>query len=642
MKPTLGIGKKKSRWKKPVRISALVVLILIVIMGALTLIYKKPAQKVYSECIAGKDLFLRAQDELLSQDFSAAQLTLVDALTHFTAASNEFHKFKWLQFIPWVGTQIKAVDNLLLAGISTGDSIKQVAFTASTIVEPITKHDDISLSELSPEETHQLLENLYNAKPTLENAKQSIDKAVSYVDDIPDKGLIKNIKEAAAPLKDNVPQLQSGLEQAISASQIIPAVVGYPEQKKYLFLLQNNSEMRPSGGFIGTYGILKIKDGDITSFVTDNIYNLDQPSDGWLNVEPPWPLTRYNDTHKWFLRDSNWSPDFPTSAQKALWFYEQERGPEKNFDGVVAVTPTFIQSLIVLTGDIKVNGLTFTSDNFIDTLQYQVDQGYLRQGISDADRKEIIGVLSAKILDDVLSLPKSSWPDLWKVIQKNIEQKQLLVYVNDEYTQNLILKENWGGQIKGVDHDYLSVVDANLASLKTDPHVKRSITYQVRQDGDNLIADLYITYKNDTSLSWSTTRYRTYVRAYVPHGSNLLTFDGAMIDCKIEDKGSVETTEEMDKTAFGTFVCTEPGEERTLHLKYALPSRVSNQADAGSYSLLVQKQAGTASLALTYNFDLNKSISTITGLDTTNIQSNNKLLFTTDLSSDRLVELQLK
>ena len=58
----------------------------------------------------------------------------------------------------------------------------------------------------------------------------------------------------------------------------------------------------------------------------------------------------------------------------------------------------------------------------MDVLQYQVDEGYLRQGLEETERKEIIGVLSKKLLDLVLDLPKSRWPDLWEVFAQDIDE----------------------------------------------------------------------------------------------------------------------------------------------------------------------------------------------------------------------------
>ena len=228
---------------------------------------------------------------------------------------------------------------------------------------------------------------------------------------------------------------------------MIPKIAGYPESKTYLFLLENNTELRPTGGFIGTYGTLKVKDGEIEDFVTDNIYNLDVPAESFLNIDPPEPLKKYLKSERWFLRDSNWSPDFPATAEKALWFYEQERGPVKNFDGVIAVTPTFIESLIELTGELTVQGITFNKENFVDTLQYQVEQGYYRQGISDSERKEIIGQLSAMLLDRLLALPQSKWDDFWTTFTNDIEHKQILIYLRDPVAQATVSQENWGGEV---------------------------------------------------------------------------------------------------------------------------------------------------------------------------------------------------
>ena len=627
---------KNKKNRKKYKVAIIIAVALIFILGLLTLLYYKPVTTAYTKGLSGKDSFVAAQNKLLAQDFQSAADSLDTAVADFQAAQNEFKKLKWLGFLPWLGTQIKAIDNILLAGINTGQSISKINSLAIQIIEPLAKNDNLSLNSLSEEETRRLLKNIYEAKPELDNAKTTIDQAVVYVNKTPNKGLVKKIKEVVEPLKEQVPQLQQAIDQAISASQIIPWVSGYPEQKTYLFLLQNNTEMRPTGGFIGTYGILKVKNGDIVSFTTDNSYNLDQPAESWLNIEPPYPLTRYNKVYKWFFRDSNWSPDFPTSAQKAEWFYHQEKGSEKNVDGLIAVTPTFIQSLLTLTGPVQVNGLTFNSDNLVETLQFQVEQGFLRQGISEAERKEIIGVLSKKILEDVLDLPKEKWPDLWNVFTKDISEKQILIYLKDEYTQNYIIKENWGGQIQNTDFDYLSIFDANLASLKTDPAVKRTIEYTLKQDGNNLIADLIIHYNNEGGITWKTTRYRTYTRVYVPRGSTLLKAEGAMVDCNMDETVEITPQEDLSKTVLDAFLCVEPQEEKILHFKYVLPAELTKRIlNNNHYALLIQKQPGTPDYPLTLNIDLEKEPDSASGFDNSEINTDNNVLINSSLSRDR-------
>ena len=630
---------KKIRLKKTIIITSIIIGILLLIGLILFFIYKDTGYNIYNKSLSGKDNFYLAQEKIIEQDFDAASLALGEATNNFKEAHSEFEKINWLNFIPWVGIQVNAIDNLLLAGISTGESLNVISNTARDIITPLQKNDDISLSTLSEEETEELMKNIYESKESLEEAKTSIDSAVEYLENVSGKGLLNKIKDVIVPLKDNVPELQNSIDVAISASQILPSIAGYPEQKTYLFLLQNNTELRPTGGFIGTYGILKVYNGDINYFKTNNVYNLDEPAKDWLYIEPPWPLTRYNAVYNWYLRDSNWSPDFPTSAKKAEELYHLERGPEKNIDGIIAVTPTFIQSLLKLTGEITVNGLTFTEENFVETLQYQVDKGFLSAGMEESERKEIIGLLSKEILDRVLELPKSKWPDFWKVFDKDITEKQILIYVKDGYVQDFIEKENWGGSIKKVDHDYLAVIDANLASLKSDPGIKRTISYTLNRDGDNFIANLEINYKNEGTITWKTTRYRTYTRVYVPLGSNLLKTDGSMVDCKI-DNGDVSTEDELGKTVFGAFICIEPGEEKTLSYKYILPENISRNFNNDSYNLLVQKQAGVGSHELYLNFRLKKKPNIIETDNDIDIELSDVIVVNSLLSQDRLIKLE--
>jgi hypothetical protein len=639
LEPKQNIISKNKIWKKiwkkskiPLIVLGIFILIILIFVG----IYLSPVKKIYNDATAGKNNFLKAKDYLLEQEFELSGKSLDEAVADFQSSQKEFQKIKWLEKIPWLGTQVSVVDNLLMAGIETGQAIKKMVNLAEEIVAPFKKDDAFTISSLNSEDKKELLGKIYQAKPQLEEVKLQIDKATDYVNKIPSKGLLKKIKENTDPLKQQILEMQTAFEKLIPATQLIPPLVGYPEQKTYLFLLQNNTELRPTGGFIGTYGILKVKNGEITDFKTDNIYNLDSAIENSLYIEPPWPLTRYNKVYKWFMRDSNWSPDFPTSAQKAQWFYQKENGPERKIDGVIAITPTLIESLLTLTGEIKVNGVTFNTNNVVDTLQYQVEQGFLKQGLPESERKEIIGEFSKILLEKLMKLPKNKWPDLWNVVNQNLQQKQMLVYLNNNDLQNMVLEEGWAGEVKKTNSDFLIVVDANLASLKSDPGVKRTIDYKVEEKNNQLEVEVKIDYQNTGTLSWKTTRYRTYTRIYVPKGSELIDVTGAMVDCKLNDKGSVEKNEELDKQVFGTFICIEPQEEKQLIFKYKLPSNIlDNIKSSKNYYLLVQKQSGTINHNLNVDLSFNTKWKWVAPFDKVKEKNNNRITFSTDLTVDR-------
>ncbi len=576
--------------------------IIVVILAGLSIVSYRSANRALASAKAGQASFLSAQQSIENQEFKQTQVHLDQALDSFSEAKRSLTALAWLKVVPLAANQYNAAQHVLNAGIATGEALRDVAGFASTTIEPLAGNGQISLASLTPSDKRVILENFVRSETVLISANDKIELAVAEIDKIPERGLAAPLRQAIDPINEKLPLIKSLVNQFVTFARIIPKIAGYPQPQTYLFLLENNTELRPTGGFIGTYGILKVKDGEIVSFATDNIYNLDVPAESFLDIEPPEPLNKYLKSASWFLRDSNWSPHFPEAAEKALWFYQQERGPEKNIDGVIAVTPSFIESLIELTGDLSVQGITFTKENFVDTLQYQVEQGYYRQGLSDSERKEIIGQLSSVLLERLLALPQSKWDDFWTTFTNDIERKQILIYSRDPDAQATVREENWGGEVVDTPGDYLMLVDANMAALKSDPGVKRLIDYRLESENDQARAKLKITYRNEGTITWKSTRYRSYTRIYVPAGSQLIANSGFVTNDRLQNGQPSEAVilSELNKTVFAGFIAIEPQAEGSIELEYILPDSIYKQIRNSDYALTWQKQPGAAAHQFTF------------------------------------------
>ncbi|MDD5567240.1 MAG: DUF4012 domain-containing protein [Patescibacteria group bacterium] len=651
LKPEINLSKTKPKKSRSIRrrnikyilLSAAGLILLLLIIGFIK--YFGPLKSIYKYSIDGKNDFYDAQKLVTEERFKEAGDKLLQAQEEFSQGLNVLEKNGSLRSYLYIKTQVSAIDNLLRAGSQTASALAKIAYLADEIITPVKKDAEFTLAKLNVEQKHEILKKISESYPDLVGVKAEIDLAVLSLDQIPDRGLFPSIKKSIEPIKEQLPEIQNRIKQALPAVEILPAIAGYPEEQTYLFLLENNTELRPTGGFIGTYGILKAKDGEINHFKTDNIYNLDNPVSDRLIELPPEPLQKYLNAEKWFMRDSNWSPDFPTSAAKAIWFYDQENGPEKNIHGVIAITPTFIESLLGLTGEIKVNGLTFTAENFTEQLQYQVEQGYYRQGISDADRKEVIGDMSEQLLERILNFPQSRWGELWQTIENHIAEKHLLFYSKNASLQQVIEQENWGGKMAEPSNgDYLFVVDANMASLKSDPGVLRTIDYSVAETADEKIADLTITYNNSGTFDWKSTRYRTYTRVYVPLGSVLLESSGVMENDKLHGGRSAEPEvyDELGRTVFAGFISIEPQETGTLHFRYRLPDTIFDTSDGKQYDLYVQKQGGAKPYKLNIDLKFEDEIFSYEPIDKIELSNNNKVTLKTDLDRDRQIEIVFK
>lgn len=533
--------------------------------------------------------------------------------------------------------------NKLYYLIKTAEILSYATFKGSTmalnIEETVQGKNKDNFSKFSDKEKRDVLKIIYESGPELNGINANLKLALINLKKIKLDGFIKPYKNKINDLKNQIETLLALTSKMSQASEILPILAGYPNDAKYLVIMQNNSELRPTGGFIGTYGILKTKNGNILSFDTHDIYHMDMPVKDKLNITPPDPIKKYLGVDKWYMRDSNWSPDWPTSAQKIEWFYNKENSLLSSnqkaktnfseFNGVIGITPQFVIDLLKITGPIIINEEEFNKNNFMELLQYKVEKNYVKEEKSEWDRKKIIGKILEELKIKLFDLPSSKWIDIFNVINNNLLNKEILIYLKDEQLQNSISDLGWSGEIQKVNGDYLMIVDSNMAALKTDLVMNKGINYKLEENSNGLFSKLKINYAHHGNFDWKTSRYRTYVRVYVPFGSKLIKSIGI-------SEGEIITGNELGKTYFGAFVSIEPQEIGSLYLEYKLPNNILEQIKNGQYELFVQKQPGNKikELSIDLNFKKDIELHNPTGFFVKKIKTN-KIKWETDLNLDK-------
>jgi len=453
-------------------------------------------------------------------------------------------------------------------------------------------------------------EKLGKAKVELESAKEVFEKV--EIEDLPEEK-----QEEFEKLKQQIPVITSSLDNFSNYTDFLLNILGHNESKRYLFLFQNNHEMRATGGFIGTYGIMKMDEGNISQLIVEGIYN----PDGQLKerIIPPKPIQKMSAT--WSMHDANWWPDFPKSAEKVAWFYEKTGGP--TVDGVIALNPPVIKKFLEITGPIELEkyGVTVDADNFIDIAQYKVEVDYDKK----LNRpKQILADLTPLILDKIMSAPPSQWMEVMGVFSECLDQRHIMMYFFDYNVQQTVSELGWSGEVIKSPKDYLMVVNTNISGMKTDRMIDQKInhTSEIQPDG-SIIDTVEITRTHnggDEEFEWYNAVNSNWQRIYVPEGSELLSAEGytreinaAPVDYKklefIEDEMVVmeESSVKMDphtgtrvyedsgKTVFANWTYVSPGETLTIKYSYLLPFKLrfdEIKKPADTYSLLIQKQAG--------------------------------------------------
>lgn len=390
----------------------------------------------------------------------------------------------------------------------------------------------------------------------------------------------------------------------------VPVILGFDEKRTYLLLFLNNTELRPGGGFIGTYAVIDVEKGRPTVRVVEGADVLGgRAPESWQPTPPP-ILKRELKVDRWYFRDSNWSPDFAASSERAVTFFAGEGGEgAQDIDAVLAFTPTVVEKVLQKTGPITVEGITFTAENFTEKLVREVEYDFAKKGIPVEERKKIIQPLFEEMIKRAAFDFFKDSDSYVSLGQDLVSQKHILLYSNDAAINTNFAPLNPFGKVLETEHDYLLWVDANLAALKTDHAMQRHLVYHLEPDSqqEQFKASATMHYNHTGKFDWRTTRYRTYARVYVPLGAKLT-------DAVIQTPyGSTEVRDidqgiDHEKQWFGTFVEIEPGAKKAVKFSYTLPERIRRDVTAGNYQLDVQKQLGSVAHSLTLDLDFGTNI----------------------------------
>jgi hypothetical protein len=588
------------------------------------------AGQVVSAAFDGKDALLRARDAAVRLDFEAAALELDEAGDRFASAERGFFLLGSARVIPFVSDQISAARAVLSSGRDMIDALGTVVDLGAELVrltglsnEDIARMREgldpaIAFDDLSSDTKRAILDRLAAAAPDFALLAAQTAMVRADLAAVESSGVAGPLAGALGPIDARLAEAEEAARTVAVAAELLPELAGLGGARTHLLLFMNNTELRPGGGFIGTFGVLTAKDGDIVTLETRDSYAFDHLAEPRAGELAPPPLQRYNAAATWFFRDANWSPDFAESAVGASRLFGLEMDALSDaeraelsvasppFDGVIGLTPTFLSSLLRVTGPIVVGSQTFDADNVTDKLEYQVEIGYVGQGIPEAQRKEVIADLVNAVKSRVFSTPLSEWGGLIAALERGLVEKQVALMSLNANAQDVLENAGWGGRVEPGTGDAQMLVDANMASLKSDPAVSRAIRYEIfRNTSGQYVARTSVRYAHTGTFDWKTTRYRTYARLYVPAGSELIRVDGA------KEGEPVDVADDLGMTSFGAFVSVEPGEQRTLIYEFTLADSVVEQIRNGSYRLRYLKQVGAQNNELTLHLDFDKNVTAV-------------------------------
>ncbi|MFH1712149.1 MAG: DUF4012 domain-containing protein [Patescibacteria group bacterium] len=645
--------------KKGLKIAIGIIAVILLVLVTTTLI---GAARFVSGIKETDAAITSAQEAAARLDFEAAQISIHDAGVGLERAQSGLVFLRWTFVIPWVGDQVRAVTAVVDAGVRSVSALQEAVNIAAEIYQIVLdaqellaltelEGEDITFDSLPIDVKADLLRTLHNSLPKLKEMQVKLTLAQEDLDKLENINASPMIVEAIEPFQQILPDLIAGVDFLVPFAASVSELTGVDQDRQWLVLFLNNQEMRPGGGFMGVYGLLLMRDGEIKNLNVNDTYSVDLlvQGDESYQIQPPEPLKLYMGVDKWYFRDANWSPDFPKSATDATQLLRQQIAqsgqPTPEIHGVIGFTPTFASSVLEVTGPITVQEYTFTPENLPTLLEELVEFHFEDIGASYEERKAIVGQLTEIVIDDLMTLPIDQWPALFENVKQGFTQKQIGLYSQDEKTQMAFINAGWAANVDiGDVDDTIMVVDANLAALKTDPAVDRYISYSIRPEGDDYIGTTKIEYVHNGEFSDFITRYRTYTRLYVPLGSELISHSGTLLNDKLNNpsllEGKVTIEDNQGMTSFGGFISIEPGDSGVLTYEYKLPESVKRAINSRLYQLKVLKQIGAENHSLTLDLDFGKKVGAAAPTEDDSAFGDNKYQLNTFLGQDTVFTVQ--
>lgn len=460
---------------------------------------------------------------------------------------------------------------------TTGILATQLSLLSAKIIDPASHDQTIILDHLK--ESEKALSNISQSMSVLQlrvptpilqrlGVQKSIDQAVDY------------------------------LARAQQILRILPEVLAKDTEKTYVVFFANNNELRPGGGFIGSFALVKFREMHIADWRVYDVYD----ADGQLKarIPPPEPISKYLSQPFYFLRDSAFTGDFPANIFTAEDFLRKELQVE-GIDGAMLVTMHSLEELLSQIGPLKISeydDVVTSSNVYLKTQLYSERKSFA----GSSQKKDFIDALFTELIYK-LSEPQTALKAI-SALEKSLNQKQVALYSKDSPVQSLLDKWYWSGRqlpylclsASGASSkcvlDYTYPLEANLGVNKANAFVTQTYKKTLKIDTDMHVQSVFEVEWNNSSYEglYPGGAYKNYFQVLLPPK---ITINQILLD------GSVLTAFDVDSnqyTQIGMLIEIPARQNRTLQITYTLPNSLS--PTNSQLQVILQKQLGISSTDL--------------------------------------------
>ncbi len=569
---------------------------------------------------------------LAARDLSSAKTALggneiLLAKQHFHQAANHLEAAQSSLSLVSLPASLVGQKQRLLEFSNVISLGKRFSLVGEQTMELLPVFQKLVKSILDPTSPDLTTSDLASTKATVSQIQQELDLALGQLASVSSETQQFYLQLFPSPLAPaDLPgilvQTKILLEDWLSLVDILPDVLGKDKKMTYLVVFQNSAELRPTGGFIGSYGLATFMRGKLVNLAVQDVYSADGQLQG--RVEPPDEVLHFLGQPSWYLRDANWSPDFPLTAKRLEWFLDREIG--QAVDGVIAVDIGGIEKLLAITGPVYLADFNETVDakNLFSKAEFRSEINFFA---GSTQKKDFLGSVASAMVQKFSSAALQPRLAIVKKLLSLGESKDFLVYFNNPQWQKLIENTAWSGALNSAlcpaDKIALAgcmlLVEANFGANKANYYITRKINLAgAASKGGDLGYRLSVSYKNNSpSNTWPGGDYKNYLRFYLPQGATFINMNlgderkpvvSPILTADVlasvgKDEFLVHASTESGYVSFGSLLTVPVGGEKKVEIAFSSPYKLDLHSSNATISLNFLKQPGTTDDPIEITFE---------------------------------------
>lgn len=431
------------------------------------------AATISRELSAAKAVVPDLRNNILKGDSAAARSNVDELIWHTATARAAATDPLWTVAgaVPGLGANFQATAEVA----TSADDIARLG--AAPLVDVF---EAIDWKSLMPKGQGLQLEPLAAAQSKLASAAHAVRQSSERLDAIPVDSLMPQIASPVSEAREELTPLREGLDSAADVAQILPSMMGNDSPRSYLLLIQNNAELRATGGIPGALAVLTVDKGKLSLGAQSSASALG-PFNPRVDVDTEQQQI-YSTRLGKFMQDVNLTPDFPTAAQTAQTMWKAKMGQE--LDGVLAIDPVALSYILEATGYVRIEDpqlaeiaanrlpMELTAKNVVPTLLSNVYSEITEPAVQDVYFAGVAKAVFSKISDGSGDTRK-----LIDGLTKGTSEGRILLWSRSSEEQSVIAKNPISGSISGssISPAQFGVYFNDGTGAKMDYYVKRSV-----------------------------------------------------------------------------------------------------------------------------------------------------------------------